>query len=281
MTAGESARPTRFELHGTTVEARIAGSGRTILFLSAGFFPAPDATFAGELARLGQVTAPIHPGFDTGEPPRHLANADDLAYLYLDLLDEMKAEDCLVVGASFGGFVAAQMAVKSCRRIGGLVLVDPVGLRPGKRDERDYADVFATADPDLDRLAFAAPERFGTSPREMPEPELVQRIRAREALARYVWQPFMHDPRLAHKLHRIGVPTLVLWGAADGIAKRTVAEAYAEGIAGARLEVIANAGHVPHVEQPAAVVTAIEGFIGGATAAPQPKRNSAKPKGAR
>ena len=270
MAAGEAAQTTRFELGGTSVEATVNGSGRPILLLHAGLWLASDAGFAGELAQLGKVIAPQHPGFATGEPPEHLANADDLAYVYLDLLDRMQVQDALVVGASLGGFVAAQMAVKDTRRIAGLVLISPLGLRPGRRDERDYVDVFATDEPDLVKLAFAEPARFQVVPREIPEAGLMARVRAREALSRYVWQPYMHDPRLAHKLHRVQVPTLVLRGAADRIASPATAEAYAAGIAGARLQVIDNAGHLPHVEQAGAVVSAIAALVTSITGAPAP-----------
>lgn len=276
MAAGEAGLTARFELRGVTVEATIVGSGRNILFLSAGLWIAPDHGFASELAGLGQVIAPRHPGYATGEPPRHLSNADDLAYVYLDMLDHLKAQDTLVVAGSFGGFVAAQMAVKDCARIAGLVLIDPLGLRPGKREERDYADVFATDEPDLLRLAFADPTMFEVNAREIPEPGLAERVRAREALSRYVWQPYMHDPRLVHKLHRITVPTLVLWGEADRVSRQACAEAYVKGVAGARLQVVAEAGHLPHVEQTGAVVAAIEAFTKELAGAPSGRPATAK-----
>lgn len=260
MAEGRAVQTARFELGGLAVDAAVAGSGRTILFLGSGLWLADDAAFVGPLAAIGQVTAPEHPGYATGEPPRQLASADDLSYVYLDLLDHLQARDVLLVGASLGGFVAAQMAVKDCTRIAGMVLIGPLGLRPGKRDERDYADVFATDEPDLVRLAFADAARFEVKPREIPEAELTKRVRAREALSRYVWQPYMHDPRLHHKLHRARVPTLVLWGAADRIARKACAEGYASAIPGARLQVIEQAGHLPHVERPDAVVAAIESF---------------------
>lgn len=254
------------ELQGQPLELSVTGSGRSILFLSAGVWLASDAAFASDLARLGRVTAPVHPGFGRHDAANHLTSADDLAYLYLDLVEHILAgdsgaKDVIVVAASLGAYVAAQMAVKSCQRIAGLVLIGPTGVKAGNRDARDYVDLFAHAEPELVRLAFADPARFQTDLADLPEAAVTDRVRAREALARFVWQPYMHDPKLARRLHRITAPTLLLRGSDDRIVAPSVAALLAEKIPAARLEKIDSAGHLPHVEQPAATLAAIAKFI--------------------
>lgn len=254
------------ELQGQPLELSVSGSGRNILFLSAGIWLAPDAAFASELAKLGRVTAPVHPGFGKHDAANHLTTADDLAYLYLDLVehilaDDKAAKDVVIVAASLGAYVAAQMAVKSCQRIAGLVLIGPMGVKAGNRDARDYVDLFAHTEPDLVKLAFADPARFQVDHTELPEAAVTDRVRARETLARFVWQPYMHDPKLARRLHRISAPPLLLRGADDRIVAPSVAAMLAENIPGARLEKIERAGHLPHVEQPAATLAAIAKFI--------------------
>ena len=84
----------------------------------------------------------------------------------------------------------------------------------------------------------------------MPEPDLLAVARNREAMARYGWQPYMHDPKLKQRLHRIGVPALVLWGEADRIVLPDYGRAYAAALPSARFETMARAGHFPHVEAP-------------------------------
>jgi pimeloyl-ACP methyl ester carboxylesterase len=253
-------------LHGQPLELRVAGSGRPILFLPAGLWLASDAAFVGDLARLGRVTAPVYPGFGATPAPNHLHSADDLSYLYLDLVEHMLSSDTsaygvVVVGASLGAFIALQMAVKSSARISGLALVGPTGVKAGGREARDYVDLFAHTDAELCELAFTDANRFRVDLPELPEAAVTERVRARESLARYVWQPYMHDPKLAGRLHRIAAPTLVLRGAADRIVAPACADLLASKVAGARLEAIAGAGHLPHVEQPAATLGSLEKFI--------------------
>jgi pimeloyl-ACP methyl ester carboxylesterase len=73
----------------------------------------------------------------------------------------------------------------------------------------------------------------------------------------------MHNPKLKHRLHRICTPTLFIWGAQDGIVKADpYGKGYAALIPGAKLSVIENAGHLPHIEQPQAFMKVLDGFIG-------------------
>ncbi len=261
---------TTIDLHGQALDISARGSGkgvgRDILFLSSGIWFAPDNAFVDDLAMHGRVTTPVHPGFGATPIPHHLTSADDLAYLYLDLIERMVStskgsRDVVIVAGSFGAFVAAQMAIKSCQRIAGLVLIGPTGVKAGGRTDRDYVDLFAHTEAALADLTFADPEPHRFDPTKAPEEAVLARVRAREALARYAWQPYMHDPKLAGRLLRIGAPTLVLQGAQDKIVARACAELYATKIPGARLHVIEHAGHLPHVEQPAATLAAIASFL--------------------
>jgi pimeloyl-ACP methyl ester carboxylesterase len=67
----------------------------------------------------------------------------------------------------------------------------------------------------------------------------------------------MHNPRLKRWLHRIDIPTHLIWGDKDGIVSTTYGEAWRDEIPGARMSVIPNAGHYPHWEQPDAFAAAI------------------------
>ena len=71
----------------------------------------------------------------------------------------------------------------------------------------------------------------------------------------------MYNPQLKRWLGQIKVPTLVLWGASDGIVKPAYGEAYAKLIPGARFETIPAAGHHPHIEQPRAFADRVSAFL--------------------
>ncbi|MCH9017640.1 MAG: alpha/beta fold hydrolase [Chloroflexi bacterium] len=98
----------------------------------------------------------------------------------------------------------------------------------------------------------------------MPDEKLEIIARNRESFARFCWQPYMHNPKLKRRLHRISVPTLVIWGAADGVITTDYGKAYADEIPGARFEVIENGGHFPHLEQPEHFMEVLGGFLADA-----------------
>jgi pimeloyl-ACP methyl ester carboxylesterase len=194
--------------------------------------------------------------------PPELTTIDDLAYLYLDLLEAMDLRNCAVVGVSLGGWIAAEMAVKTTMRMSHLVLADALGIKVGSRETRDIADIYAVTDKQLADLVYADAGAMAKDVKSLPESELILMARARESTGRYGWTPYMHDPKLKQRLRRIHIPTLLLWGEADRVAGPDYGRAYAAAIPGARFETIPRAGHFPHLEQPAALVRAVSDFIG-------------------
>jgi pimeloyl-ACP methyl ester carboxylesterase len=86
----------------------------------------------------------------------------------------------------------------------------------------------------------------------MTDDEVTVVARNREAAALYAWSPYMHDPKLKGRLHRIRIPTLVLWGAGDRLVGEAYGRAFAAAVPGAKFVTIEQAGHFPHIEQPKA-----------------------------
>jgi pimeloyl-ACP methyl ester carboxylesterase len=164
------------------------------------------------------------------------------------------------VGVSFGGWVAAATAVKSTARIARLVLANAIGIKPGDRETRDIVDIFALTDDELTRLAFSDPKNGARDYRAMADADVMVAARNREATARYAWSPYMHDPKLVHRLHRINVPTHFLWGADDRILSEGYGRAFCAAIPGATFELMARAGHYPHLEQPEAFAQRVLAF---------------------
>jgi pimeloyl-ACP methyl ester carboxylesterase len=246
---------------GTTLELIERGAGRPLLFLHAGEGLAPERPWFDLLARRYRVIAPSHPGYGNSPLIDGSGSVDDLAYLYLDLAVQLGFEDAILVGACFGGWVAAEMMVRSTARFTRLVLVDPLGIKIGGREERDIADMHALPREEYLKRAWADPAKGGVDFASLPESELAAIVRGREAFALYGWKPYMHNPRLKRWLHRIDRPTLLLWGAEDRIVTPAYGDGWREAIPGAQLEIIPRAGHFPHWEQPEAFAERLSAFI--------------------
>jgi pimeloyl-ACP methyl ester carboxylesterase len=264
MTVATAESDSSVQVHGVALEMIERGEGRPLLFLHPGHPSGrldPKSPVLELLAERARVLAPTHPGFGSVPAPRELTTVDDLAYLYLDLMDALDLRDVVVVGVSLGGWIAAEMAVKSTERMSALVLANAVGIKPGDRETRDISDIYAITDKQLAELVWADPARMAPNPKTLPESDLMSMARSRESTGRYAWSPYMHDPKLKGRLRRIRIPTLVLWGTADGVTKLDYGRAYAAGIPDVRFETIEGAGHFPHLERPDAFARAVFSFI--------------------
>jgi pimeloyl-ACP methyl ester carboxylesterase len=256
--------PQTLAIAGTRLELVERGAGRPLLFLHAGEGLAPERPWLDLLASRYRVIAPSHPGWGNSALIDGVGVIDDLAYLYLDLAAALGLRDAILVGADFGGWVAAEIMVRSTVRFSQLVLVAPIGVKFAAREERDIADIHAMTRDEYLRHAWADPKNGEIDFTRLADSELAQIVRAREAVALYGWKPYMHNPRLKRWLHRIDRPTLLLWGAQDRIVTPAYGEKWRAALPDARLELIPNAGHFPHWEQPHAFVDKLTAFVDGA-----------------
>lgn len=245
---------------GVSLEIEERGAGRPLLFLHAGEGLAPERPWLDLIAERFHVIAPWHPGFGRSALPDWVGSVDDLAYLYLDLARAMDLRDAVLVGACFGGWIAAEMAVRDSRAFGRLVLVDPVGIKVGGVTDRDIADMHAMSRDEVLHRAWADPARGSIDTTKLPESALAAIARGRESLLVFGWKPYMHNPRLKHWLHRIDLPTRLLWGAQDRIVTPAYGERWRAMIPGATMDIIPDAGHYPHWEQPEAFARQITDF---------------------
>ena len=247
------------ELPGAAVDVVRIGAGPKLFMLHGGDGPATAMPFADKLAEFFEIIAPIHPGFAGSAIPDHFDDMQDLVFLYLDLIDALDLDDAIMMGFSFGGWIAAEIAVMSTARISKMILVDSVGVKVGGREDRDIADIFATRPDELAKLMWHNPAN-APNPADMTdaEQEIVQSNRV--ALALYTWQPYMHNPKLTNRLHRINVPTLVIWGENDGLVTPNYGKAFCAKIPGAEMVVIPGAAHSPQVEQPDIFVECVTTF---------------------
>jgi pimeloyl-ACP methyl ester carboxylesterase len=259
MIAAASRRMT--DVRGVEQEMFEAGAGSPVLFLHPGRGLREAWPFIEALSGKARVIAPSHPGFGKTSLPRWMNTVEDLAHHYLDLMDALDLRDVTVVGSSFGGWIAAALAIKPTSRITRLVLIDPVGVKFGGREERDIVDIWAQKRADLDAMMFHDPAKGRIDYATLTDDDLQALARNRESEALFGWSPYMHDPKLIHRLHRIAAPTLVLWGASDKIVTPDYGRAYAAAIPGARFQMISEAGHFPHIEQPETCARLVGDFI--------------------
>jgi pimeloyl-ACP methyl ester carboxylesterase len=258
-----ASRVSSLKISGIQIDAVERGTGDPLLFLHPGIGLDPGAVVLDRLASRARLIAPTHPGFGGSEQPKSFDTVDDLAYFYLDLLDALDLNGVTLVGVSLGGWIAAEIAVKSTARVARLVLANAVGVKIGDRENRDIADIFAMPEKDFNERAYANPALGARDYKTMADADVRAAARNREATARYAWSPYMHNPKLKGRLHRIKIPTLFLWGDSDRILSESYGRAYAGLIPGARFEMIAKAGHFPHLEQADEFARRIHAFMEG------------------
>ncbi len=261
MNATTSSAEERLSVRDIELEVIRRGTGRPVLLLHGMQNVDPRARFLDLLGGRAELIAPSHPGFGHSARPADFDTVYDLVHLYLDVLEALPYERVALVGLSFGGWLAAEIAVKCCHRVDRLVLVDAFGIKINDRETPDILDVFNTLPQEVQRRSWHDPGKWAPDFNAMSDDELVVRARNWEALCLYGWHPYMYNPQLKRWLRRITVPTLVLWGASDEIVQPSYGRTYSALIPGARFELIAEAGHHPEIEQPEAFVDRVAAFL--------------------
>jgi pimeloyl-ACP methyl ester carboxylesterase len=246
-------------VRGTPIHMMQDGAGPALLFLHGAGGAARWLPFQERLAGNFSVYFPSHPGHGGSPAAEWIEHISDLAFHYLDLLDELGLERVHLVGASFGGWIAAEVATMASHRLASLVLIDPVGIRV---DGWIYPFLFGMDIPEIVGTVFHNPmAALALAPPDQSIDTLALQYRQGAALARVAWNPYLYDPLLRRRLARIASPTLLCWGAHDRLAPLApCGEAWAKAIPGARLQVFDDSGHVPHLEEADAVAEAVGEF---------------------
>lgn len=240
------------------------GSGGAVLLLHGGAGPISVSAFGQLLSDTAdaRVVVPTHPGFGGTPRPESLSSPRALAELYSALIDELGLDDVTVIGNSIGGWVAAELALVGNPRIGRVVIVDGAGLA---LDDHPAPDFFSMTLDQVTEVSYFEPARFRIDLSTLPDAAKAVAAGNRAALQAYT-NGVMSDPTLLERLPAIGIPSLVVWGAADGMFVPEHGEAYAAAIPGAEFDLIETAGHLPQLETPERLRDDVVAFI-GATAA--------------
>ncbi|MGH8993144.1 MAG: alpha/beta fold hydrolase [Acidimicrobiia bacterium] len=249
------------------------GAGAPVVYLHSAAGEAVH-TALEDLADDHEVIVPMFPGFGESEGIENIDDIEDAAFHLLDVLDALELPAPAVVGLSFGGWMAAELATRSPERVGKLVLVSPVGLyidgAPvgqifGRSPAELANDLFADQSHPMAQMMCALSEKMSDlmSMAELPVSLLLPMWQSMSATAKIGWNPYLHNPKLAGRLRRVAAPTLVVAGGRDGLLPRAHPEAYAAGIPGARLEVLEDAGHMLPLERPEPFAGLVREFLAG------------------
>ncbi|MGH2507717.1 MAG: alpha/beta fold hydrolase [Ktedonobacteraceae bacterium] len=236
------------------------GQGRPVFYLHGGHGFDPTAPFVNQLCKRFRLIAPSHPGFGGSSLPLWMDSIDDFAHLYLELIQKIRLENIILVGSSIGGWIAAEMATKSTQHLASMILVAPVGIKVGPRDRLDVPDIFAMSQEKLNKLLYRHPALGVINSDSKSDKELETIARNRETLALVAWEPYMHNPKLKHRLHCIHCPTLFLRGDSDGLVSKDYVLAFAELVPGASVDIVSEAGHAPQRENPNEFVRKVAEF---------------------
>lgn len=248
--------------HNLRIDVESVGAGAPLLLL-----PSEEASrervapIVEKLARTHELIIPYAPGFGRSERPDWISTPDDIAYLMLDIVEGLGVKAIPVVGFSFGGWVALQLAIKNASCISRLIVVDPFGVKIRGPYERDIQDIWALHPDKVAALKWVDPEAAKQDYRAMAEEDLTTIAREAESFARFCWDPYMHDPKLKLRLHRVKAPSLFIWGEKDGVTPTEYGRAFSQMVPGARFVTIPDAAHYPHLEQPQAVLDEIYSFL--------------------
>lgn len=254
-------REETIDVRGRQIRMLRGGEGPPLLYLHDTFTAAADLWLPlhDRLGAQYEVLVPVHPGC-AGSDGTDIDTMEDMVFHYLDVCEVAGLDRPMLIGASLGGWIAAEIAVRHADMLQGLILIDALGLRLPNVTPIDILrldpaqtrkHLFADADADLARAIM--PDR----PAQEKLPDLLQ---ARHTLARFAWQ-FPDNPKLARYLYRVRVPTLIIWGEHDRLVPRAYGEAYRRGIAGATLHLVPQGGHLPHVEQPEVCARLVTDFL--------------------
>ena len=251
----------QLEIYDVMVHISRGGSGQTLLLLHGAGGSANLKELAAKLAEDFDVLLPDHPGFGLSEQSKRLSSVSDLAFYYLDFIQELGLKDVHLVGLSMGGWIAAEMAIRSTAKVKSITLVSSAGIHVKGVPK---GDLFLWSPEELVRNLYVNQDVVDNVLSQEPTSEELEFIvKNRVAAARYAWHPRFYNPDLEKWLHRIDIPTLIIWGDQDKIFPVEYASAFKNLIPHAQTQILKDCGHIPHMDQPEAFYHSLKSFLSG------------------
>ena len=236
------------------------GTASTVMVLHSEEGPQSAAALTAGLTHENRVVLPSHPGFG-GEP--RVPGVDrprDLAYIYLDLLDQLEVDECAIVASSLGAWIGFEMAAMEPRRFRSIVAISPVGVKFAGRTDRTFGEVLVGSADQITQMLYHDAALDPWRERTGPD-DVVLRMEQKESFMHYVWEPYLHDPALRRLLPRISPPVLIVVGESDRFVTEDYYPAFTAALPSAELVQVAAAGHYPEIEQPATTAEFAAQFV--------------------
>lgn len=248
-----------------TLHVQVAGEGRPLLYLHPAGGLAWDP-FLAALAERHQIFAPEIPGTSRDD---HMAidqvdDLDDLVLIYEEAIRKLDlSRPPMVIGQSFGGMLALELASRYPDLFERVIVLDPIGLWREDVPIANYMELPPTA---LGDLLFADPTGPAAAAMLTPPEDPDEAIAAGAALVwalgctgKFVWP--IPDRGLRKRLHRILAPTLIIWGEQDKLIPVDYAEEFHRLIPGSQVVLIPDCGHIPQLEQTERALAAVDEFL--------------------
>ena len=246
---------------GMMIECFRGGEGKPLLLLHDELGLDPDDGYLRRLIKTRSVIAPSLPGFGGSALPLWLDSVGDIAFVVLELLDQLGVGSIDVIGCALGGWLAVEMGVMAPARFPRMVLGSPYGVKLGGADRLEFPDIFALSQAELAGRLYHDPAAAAVDPAGLTDAALTAAVRNRESFTLLVWEPYLHNPKLRHRLQRLTSATLFLRGASDGVVSADYVAGFARLLQSAAERSIGNAGHFAHREQPELFVAEALAFL--------------------
>ena len=241
---------------GPSMQVLVGGAGEALVWLHGISGVVPGETLLEILATHFRVYAPITPGrADLGELDG-IDDIHDLALHYDSLLEALGLNRVILVGHSFGGMLAAEIAAHVPKRVAKLALIAPLGLW---KDDEPVADLFGLPYPAMDELMWRgatteAKPSAAIAALNDPTERQIAIVNGAASVAKFIWG--VPDRGLRKRLSRINAPTLVVFGEQDAYVPSSYADEFVAKILGAQ-KLLMKGSHMLPFEQPDRLAEAI------------------------
>lgn len=259
----------------TEIEMLTGGTGHPLLILHGTDGSLGWLKYAEDLSQHFKVYIPSHPGFGNSEKPAWIQTINDLACFYSWFIEELKLENCNVMGFSIGGWITAELLSIAPNLFNKAILVNSAGMKPLNSD---IVDIFLLTPQQVAQLMVKNSSQvaeFGKVFEDAEAPSGTYYItgstgnfnpqyiadKNRETAVRLCWKPYMFDPKLQSTLNRVKNPVQIIWGKNDAIIPPECADLFQNALPNSTVKLIDNCGHLPQMEQPDEFVKLVNNFL--------------------
>ena len=234
-----------YVVNGVRTVVQVGGTGQPVVYWHGGGNWHGFDFVAPWLDRL-QIIAPSHPGFgESADAPPEMNSMPDYVLHYLELFEIMGLKQVSLLGISMGGWMAAEFTLAYRHLVRRLALVAPAGLT-----DPDNPPPAGVGRWSLEEMYGFLLEDTASVARHLPRtPEehavhAAQVAREAQSTGRLLAPGVAYAPRLERWMHRITVPTLLVWSKADRLTPVGRHKKWMRLLPNAKLQLVERGGHL-------------------------------------